>query len=311
MPDSNRALGIDVSRWKGQVNWQAVKDAGAVFGIPKTTDGETYVDPTFIDNWRGMKAAGVIRGGFHYFQPGKDPLKQAENFARALQLEPGDMPPVLDVEERNGIVSKPDLVSRVKTCLDAIESMSGRKPIIYTGLWFWNDFMRDQSNQTPSWTGDYPLWIASYVEGDGPSRIPNGWTKWTIWQFTESGTIPGVNGNVDKNYFNGTVEDLIAWVGGVAPASSSGAAASTPIAESPEATSVKAFAPSSNITNQMMINAFAKVFGADVYWSKIQGAGITDIAKDRKAFYTGPAIADLPNLTNQEKSVLISVLPPT
>ena len=66
-----------------------------------------------------------------------------------------------------------------------------------------------------------------------------------------------------------------------------------------------------NITNQMMINAFAKVFGADVYWGKIQGAGITDIAKDRKAPYTGLAIADLPNLTNQEKSVLISVLPPT
>lgn len=55
MPGSNRALGIDVSRWKGQVNWQAVKDAGAVFGIPKTTDGETYVDTTFMDNWRGMK----------------------------------------------------------------------------------------------------------------------------------------------------------------------------------------------------------------------------------------------------------------
>lgn len=138
-----------------------------------------------------------------------------------------------------------------------------------------------------------------------------------IWQFTESGTIPGVNGNVDKNYFNGSADDLIAWVGGVAP-TSSGAAVSVPAlrrpdaaAESSEATAVKPFAPPSNITNQMMINAFAKVFGADVYWGKIQGAGITDIAKDRKAPYTGPAIADLPTLTNREKSVLISVLPPT
>ncbi|HEV3471189.1 MAG TPA: GH25 family lysozyme, partial [Pyrinomonadaceae bacterium] len=116
----SRLLGIDVSHYQGGVNWEAVKAAGCAFAFAKATEGAGVTDPFFHANWAGMKAAGLLRGAYHFFRPAQDAAQQAAHFLSTVQLQPGDLPPVLDVETADGVAGA-DLVGGVQTWLDAVE----------------------------------------------------------------------------------------------------------------------------------------------------------------------------------------------
>src|SRR5689334_1580650 len=92
---SPEVQGIDVSHYQGVIDWNQVAEAGTAFVFIKATEGTSYVDPQFQDNWSGAKAAGLLRGAYHFFQPGEDPQQQAEYFLSVVQTVPGDLPPVL------------------------------------------------------------------------------------------------------------------------------------------------------------------------------------------------------------------------
>ena len=190
--------GIDVSKYQPAVSWSEVLRAGNVFAFARATYGSGEVDPYFNSHWQGMKAAGVVRGPYHFFVTAEDATRQAELFVRTVgSLESGDLPPVLDVEQQSGTGS--NLVGGVRTWLDVVEQGLGRRPIIYTGPAFWN------ANLTDGF-GGYPLWVAEYGV---PSPKPvKGWDAWTFWQHSESGSVPGIPGDVDLNYFNGSLSDL-------------------------------------------------------------------------------------------------------
>jgi lysozyme len=192
--------GIDVSHWQGTVNWAAVKKSGKTFAFCKATEGATYTDPTFAANWAGMKAAGLVRGAYHFGRPGTDPVAQANRFCDVVKPTHGDLQMMLDLETTDG-KTPAQVRSWVVAFINRIVARTGRPGIIYTGFYFWRDSAGNGSNL------NCPLFLAAYVSNPAP-YVPAAWPFWTFWQYTSTGTCSGVSGNVDRDAFNGSLTGL-------------------------------------------------------------------------------------------------------
>ena len=193
--------GIDVSKYQERINWQAVRDMDVEdvqirFTFIKATEGLGNMDTYFKRNWEKAGDAGFPRGAYHFFLAPKSGADQAENFIRRVDLKKGDLPPVLDVEQTYG-VSSAKLRAEVRACLDRLETHYGVKPIIYTNVDFYNRYLREEFD-------DYPLWVAHYLKKDRP-RITR---TCAFWQFSETGYVNGIRGQVDFNVFNGDSTDF-------------------------------------------------------------------------------------------------------
>jgi lysozyme len=142
-----------------------------------------------------------VRGVYQYFRPSQDPEDQANLLLNKVKaaggLQAGDLPPVLDLETDSGLAAA-TVVARAKAWLAFVESKIGAKPIIYTAA-----FM---SNVIGNNFGAYTLWVANY--GATCPLMPSGWTDWKFWQDSQTGSVPGVSGAVDTNFFNGTLTAL-------------------------------------------------------------------------------------------------------
>jgi lysozyme len=201
IPVNFKMHGIDVSHHQDNIDWDAVKAMQVQqikidFVFIKATEGLGRVDNTFRRNWFNAKQAGIPRGAYHYFISSKSGKAQAENFIATIQLEKGDLPPVLDIEQTNG-ASVEDIQQRTKDWLEMIEKQFNVKPIIYTNVDFYETFLAGKFD-------DYPLWIAHYLVQDKP-RIER---HWTFWQHNERGHVNGIDASVDFNVFNGDSTDF-------------------------------------------------------------------------------------------------------
>jgi GH25 family lysozyme M1 (1,4-beta-N-acetylmuramidase) len=209
--------GIDVSYWNAGIDWPKVRAAGHRFSFAKATEGDFYADPTFDDNWRGAKSAGLLRGAYHFFRCNVDPKKQANKFIDYVKSmnDNGELPAVLDLETNDG-QAKGKIIPRVKTWLDLVEAAFGRKPMIYSRANFLQDYFSEAGGGPPSWAKDYPLWLAQYpnvyVEGSQPT-LPRGWFQWTFWQYSQTGRVNGINARVDLSVFNGSLDELYRLAG--------------------------------------------------------------------------------------------------
>ncbi|HEX5652793.1 MAG TPA: GH25 family lysozyme [Chitinophagaceae bacterium] len=196
IPEAYSIHGIDVSRYQQLIAWEEVKamkvkDISLGFAFIKATEGIGNTDPQFRRNWRRARSNGIIRGAYHFFIASKDGKMQAENFIDKVDLEPGDLPPVLDVEQMNG-VSVTQLRKEVKEWLDVAEAYYRVKPIIYTNIDF---YKRNLGSEFDA----YPLWVAHYYEQKQP-RIERGWI---FWQHNDRGNVNGILSKVDFNVFSG------------------------------------------------------------------------------------------------------------
>jgi lysozyme len=192
---SDPVQGRDVSIYQGNFDWQAQKNAGVDFGYARISDGLGSIDSQFANNWSKMKAAGVLRGAYQFFEPGQDPVAQANMMVQKVggMLGAGDLPCMIDVEATGG-QSPGTIASRIQTWLDIVEKGTGRTPFIYTGAYFWQDYVQSAN------FGKYPLWIANY--GATCPLVPNGWKTWLMWQYSDGG------GSLDHDVFNGTLGQL-------------------------------------------------------------------------------------------------------
>ncbi len=190
--------GIDVSHYQGQVHWNLVKKAEIVFAFAKATEGKYYKDPTFSTNWYGMEDADIFHGAYHFFSSEDSGESQAENFLQALNGKSyGSLPPVLDVEVCQ--IQHGPFIQEVKIWLETVEQALKVQPILYTNPSFWNQVGNGSCSE-------YTLWIANYQVSQ--PTLPNDWSQWTFWQYSQSGTINGIDGAVDLDRFNGTLEEL-------------------------------------------------------------------------------------------------------
>ena len=188
--------GVDVSRYQHMITWEEVqamkdKDISLGFAFIKATEGIGNIDPQFRRNWKKSKEAGIIRGAYHFFIATKDGKMQAQNFIKEVKIKPGDLPPVLDVEQRYG-VSVIELRKEVIKWLTVVEEYYKVKPIIYTNVDFYNKNLGRSFD-------NYPLWVAHYYQPHQP-RIKRGWH---FWQHSDEGRVNGILSKVDFNVFAG------------------------------------------------------------------------------------------------------------
>jgi lysozyme len=201
VPNNYSVHGIDVSKYQRVIDWASVKamkvdEVRLSFAFIKATEGNINEDKFFKRNWKKAKNAKITRGAYHFFLATKSGKTQAENFIRAVDLEPGDLPPVLDVEQAYGVPAA-KLRERVKEWLATVEHFYGVKPIIYTNVDFYKRYLDEEFD-------DYPLWVAHYIN-KGKPRI---YRDWHFWQYSETGRVNGIVSKVDFNVFNGDSADL-------------------------------------------------------------------------------------------------------
>ncbi|MEJ5254339.1 MAG: glycoside hydrolase family 25 protein [Acidimicrobiales bacterium] len=208
--------GVDVASYQhpggAPIDWAQVKAAGHSFAYVKATEATTYTNPYFASDWAGIARAGLYRGAYHYARPAL-PLSTAQAQARYFVSRTGsmggplDLPPMFDLEETGGL-SPSDLVAWSLTWLQEVEALTGRRPVVYTGYFFW----KDQLASTSALAG-YRLWLPSYTSRDTPTYVPGVWGTWTFWQYSSTGRVPGIVGDVDVNRFCCAASNLAAMAG--------------------------------------------------------------------------------------------------
>ena len=200
----NRTPGIDVSRWQGEIDWSRVAVAGYRFAIIRATVGNYYTDPRFYVNWEDARDVGLLISAYHVVAPERPADSQIEHLFEVLDDRSPDFPLVLDIELSRE-VGREGITACAAECADLVEREEGRKPIIYTARWFWDNNVLD----TPDWSS-YDLWVAHYGV-DNPT-LPVVWDQWTLWQYSDHGQVPGIDAATDLNWFNGSYDDLLAYV---------------------------------------------------------------------------------------------------
>ena len=197
-PRSYAVKGIDVSRYQGNINWKKVKATGISFAFIKATEGAKLVDSKFAKNWKNARKRGVIRGAYHFYRPSAHSSEQAENFLENLDLQPGDLPPVLDLEVTDG--RPPKIIRKgVQNWMNIVEERTGVRPILYTMASYANSYL-------PRKMSRYPLWLVSLRRRAPVS--PRGWKRWEFWQYSHHGHVKGIQGEVDLNYYRASLESL-------------------------------------------------------------------------------------------------------
>lgn len=201
-PKGYEIRGIDISHYQGKINWEKLSNAQIEhspirFVVIKATEGSTQIDDCFQDNFKNARDYGFIRGAYHFWSNKSSARDQARFFLKKVHLKDGDLPPVLDVENKPEDMSVEDFQREILTWMHIVEDKYHVKPILYTYYKFKNQYLN-----TPVFD-DYPYWIAHYyvdeIEYEG---------DWKFWQHTDAGRLPGIKGTVDFNLYNGSFYDL-------------------------------------------------------------------------------------------------------
>ncbi len=201
--------GVDVSKYQGAIDWQAVKDSGVSFAFIKATEGSDRTDSKFQYNWAAAKAAGVPRGAYHFVYWCRQPQEEIGNFASVVPNEPDALPPVLDVEATptsgtcKRTLYREEVLRDMKDMLTQMERHYGKRPIIYSSVDFYQAILHSDA------LSEYPIWVRSTKYHP---KVRYGDRKWTFWQYRSDGRVPGIVGAVDQNTFNGTADQWRNWL---------------------------------------------------------------------------------------------------
>lgn len=197
IPANYKIHGIDVSYYQGKIDWQKVKsmqedDVKIKFAFIKATEGLVLVDPYFQRNWREAPKAGIVVGAYHFMRPKKNGKWQARFFLQNVEPEKGDLPLVVDIESLDGVPAS-KMRMELKAFARHVEEKTGYKPIIYTNIAFYKDYLKGHFD-------GYTLWIANYYQSK--LRVSSE-TNWRFWQHSDKATIDGIGHVVDMNVFKG------------------------------------------------------------------------------------------------------------
>jgi lysozyme len=213
--------GLDVSHWNRVRSWPRVAAAGYGFAFVKATDGARRTDPAYARYRAGASAAGLRVGAYHFARPGgrsraarlADARAEAAHYAAIARPRPGELLPVLDLEETGGL-GPAALISWTSAWLREVERRLYVTPVIYTSAHFWRVAM---DNTTVFGEISHGLWLARWTRAPVPVVPGFNWAGfgWTFWQWTSCGHVAGIGGCVDLDRFNGT--DLSSVLVGDAP----------------------------------------------------------------------------------------------
>lgn len=216
MQDKNplSTFGPDINEFTQNVNFETLaKNSDFIYlRSSGSGTGQLRIDKKFLEFVKGCRSYGIPCGAYHYAKPSSDlntAVTQADDFINVLQQgfgtgDYGDLMPVIDVEAPvDKSLTTTELVNWVDKFRHHFEEKTRRRLMIYTGLFFielYDDF-KVPGRGYP--LNDMPLWIAMYTRvPTNPPFPPNvgGWTRWTIWQFTDEGKLDGIGSPVDLNW---------------------------------------------------------------------------------------------------------------
>jgi lysozyme len=177
--------GIDVSHHQNRIDWRRVANGNVRFAYIKATESTSYRDRSFAENWRAAKSAGLKSGAYH--------------FISTVPNEAGRLAPALDLEFGGKCSLKPSsekAKAEMAAFSDAILAVYGTRPVLYVTP----SFLRAYGGVLPENDG---LWVRSIAWS-----LPRWQSLWTFWQYHDRGQVDGIEGPVDLNVFNGTLQDF-------------------------------------------------------------------------------------------------------
>lgn len=198
--------GVDVSEYQGEVDWDRIKSQGISFAFIKATEGSKSKDDYFDKNFEKLKNMDMLLGIYHFFSFETIGNEQAQNYINTVGYVENDdsiFLPIIDVEYysyyKKAKPYKEWIIEELQTMLDKLESTYRVKPMIYTTMEFYNDYIDENFS-------DYDIWIRDIVTK--PS-LEN--RDWRFWQYTGKGRLDGYSGQekfIDLNVFNGSKDDF-------------------------------------------------------------------------------------------------------
>lgn len=193
---------IDVSHYQRTIDWNAVRQANVPIAYLKAIEGHEprNNDETYERNRRDATAAGVITGAYDYAHPGtgyggleENARSEARRFIETAGVRMGDLVPMLDLEEHGGL-SSDDLATWVRIWGEEVTAATGERPALYTYPAFWKQHLAGHEELAKQ----FHLYIADYRGNkDLPPRVPEGLPDWAMYQYTGTGSIAGIVGDVD------------------------------------------------------------------------------------------------------------------
>ncbi len=197
--------GVDVSHYQGKIDWERLRGQGVNFAFIKATEGSTYVDERFTENYKNASEHKVRTGAYHFFSFDSPGDTQAENFISTVPAHDGMLPPAIDVEMYGKYKSTPpediETVRReLRLMLSLLEDEYGLVPVIYVTVESYELFVKGGFE-------GYDIWIRDIFSR--PS-LSDG-RGWTFWQYTNRGRLDGYDGEepyIDMNVFYGSAEEF-------------------------------------------------------------------------------------------------------
>lgn len=202
---ASKHYGLDISHFQGILIEKMSPKDSVKFIICKATQGSTFIDNKFRENWRKIKEKGFIRGAYHFYDCSADPIAQAIHFTNQIEdIEPTDIAPILDIEEGSMVssVSAQEMEKDILTFLKKVEHVLNRKPMIYTNYEF-----AKQNLKNPVFS-DYKLWLAEYNNKAKP-LVPDIWKEngFLIWQ--RSPDYVAFSKHIDLDVAFGNIHNII------------------------------------------------------------------------------------------------------
>jgi lysozyme len=195
---------VDLSKWQEGFDFFSFQQGGGIAVICKASEDDSIADSCYAGFRRDAKNAGLGFASYHFLRPG-DMEAQAEWYLSCANPDDGERV-VADYED-NG-VSLNDLVDFLK----AIQSLNSSLQLTVYGS---NALEETIGSQTVAWLADNTsLWTAAYTSASSPGSFPTQvWPVWSLWQYTDCASVPGFDGDVDGDRFNGDDAACLRWFG--------------------------------------------------------------------------------------------------
>ncbi|HAN20746.1 MAG TPA: glycoside hydrolase family 25 [Clostridiales bacterium] len=202
--DEYPVRGVDVSSYQGKIDWNVLTKQDIDFAFIKATEGSSYIDPFFEDNYSNANKTNLRIGAYHFFSFESSGANQAKHFISVVQKTNNMLPSFVDIEfygnyEKNP-PSKEKVQSELTVLLEKLEEHYGIKPIIYATEKSYKMFISSSYQ-------DYDIWIRDVYF----SPLLDDGRKWTFWQYTNREKLDGYNGEemfIDMNVFYGSKEEF-------------------------------------------------------------------------------------------------------
>ena len=207
-PHSKPVHGVDVSKYQGDLNWQNIRRNGIDFAFIKATEGGDRLDEKFAQNIHDARRAGIASSAYHFYYFCTSAKKQAKWFIKNVPRMRGSLPHVLDMEWNPKSPScrlRPPAATvrkEMEIFMRMIKRHYGVRPIIYTTVDFHRDNLEGHFKKDVFWLRS----VKTHPKVTYPGR------DWVFWQYTGTGRIRDVEGDIDINVFAGSRSQWSAWL---------------------------------------------------------------------------------------------------